>query len=424
MKATWSLKEKSTGELKVTVSGDAWVNAQEKAFEKLAKNVEIDGFRKGSAPKALVKKQVREQSILMEAVDIVANDAYTFGLQDQDVTPIARPTLDLETLTAEEATLVFLVTINPEVTLGQYTGLEVQKGYVTVDEEEVSERLNKMREEYAELLVKEEGTVEVGDTAVIDFEGFKDGEAFEGGKGENHPLEIGSNSFIPGFEEALVGLATGEEKDVNVTFPEGYQAEHLAGQPVTFKVKVHEIKTRQLPELNDEFVKDLNQEGIETVEQLRDKVTHELTHEKEHQVEDAFDNEVLGKVVEASSVDIPQVMIDEETEAMFEDFKRRLQSQGFTMELYAQVTGQDEAFLKEQISKDAQSKVKVRLVLNAVAKAENLDANEEEIEAEFAQIATAYNLEVAKVKEMVAPESIAYDLRLKKAFDFIKESVQ
>jgi len=424
MKATWSLKEKSTGELKVTVSGDAWVNAQEKAFEKLAKNVEIDGFRKGSAPKALVKKQIREQSILMEAVDIVANDAYTFGLQDQDVTPIARPTLDLETLTAEAATLIFLVTINPEVTLGQYKGLEVTKGYVTVDEDEVSERLNKMREEYAELLVKEEGTVEVGDTAVIDFEGFKDGESFEGGKGENHPLEIGSNSFIPGFEEALVGLATGEEKDVNVTFPESYQAEHLAGQPVTFKVKVHEIKTRQLPELNDEFVKDLNQEGVETLEQLKEKVTHELTHEKEHQVEDAFDNEVLGKVVEASSVEIPQVMIDEETEAMFEDFKRRLQSQGFTMELYAQVTGQDEAFLKEQISKDAESKVKVRLVLNAVAKAENLDANEEEIEAEFAQIATAYNLEVAKVKELVAPESIAYDLRLKKAFDFIKESVQ
>lgn len=424
MKATWSLKEKSTGELKVTVSGDAWVNAQEKAFEKLAKNVEIDGFRKGSAPKALVKKQIREQSILMEAVDIVANDAYTFGLQDQDVTPIARPTLDLETLTAEAATLIFLVTINPEVTLGQYKGLEVTKGYVTVDEDEVSERLNKMREEYAELLVKEEGTVEVGDTAVIDFEGFKDGEAFEGGKGENHPLEIGSNSFIPGFEEALVGLAAGEEKDVNVTFPESYQAEHLAGQPVTFKVKVHEIKTRQLPELNDEFVKDLNQEGVETLEQLKEKVTHELTHEKEHQVEDAFDNEVLGKVVEASSVEIPQVMIDEETEAMFEDFKRRLQSQGFTMELYAQVTGQDEAFLKEQISKDAESKVKVRLVLNAVAKAENLDANEEEIEAEFAQIATAYNLEVAKVKELVAPESIAYDLRLKKAFDFIKESVQ
>lgn len=424
MKATWSLKEKSTGELKVTVSGDAWVNAQEKAFEKLAKNVEIDGFRKGSAPKALVKKQIREQSILMEAVDIVANDAYTFGLQDHDVTPIARPTLDLETLTAEAATLIFLVTINPEVTLGQYKGLEVTKGYVTVDEDEVSERLNKMREEYAELLVKEEGTVEVGDTAVIDFEGFKDGEAFEGGKGENHPLEIGSNSFIPGFEEALVGLAAGEEKDVNVTFPESYQAEHLAGQPVTFKVKVHEIKTRQLPELNDEFVKDLNQEGVETLEQLKEKVTHELTHEKEHQVEDAFDNEVLGKVVEASSVEIPQVMIDEETEAMFEDFKRRLQSQGFTMELYAQVTGQDEAFLKEQISKDAESKVKVRLVLNAVAKAENLDANEEEIEAEFAQIATAYNLEVAKVKELVAPESIAYDLRLKKAFDFIKESVQ
>ena len=424
MKATWSLKEKSTGELKVTVSGDAWVNAQEKAFEKLAKNVEIDGFRKGSAPKALVKKQIREQSILMEAVDIVANDAYTFGLQDHDVTPIARPTLDLETLTAEAATLIFLVTINPEVTLGQYKGLEVTKGYVTVDEDEVSERLNKMREEYAELLVKEEGTVEVGDTAVIDFEGFKDGEAFEGGKGENHPLEIGSNSFIPGFEEALVGLAAGEEKDVNVTFPESYQAEHLAGQPVTFKVKVHEIKTRQLPELNDEFVKDLNQEGVETLEQLKEKVTHELTHEKEHQVEDAFDNEVLGKVVEASSVEIPQVMIDEETEAMFEDFKRRLQSQGFTMELYAQVTGQDEAFLKEQISKDAESKVKVRLVLNAVAKAENLDANEEEIEAEFAQIATAYNLEVSKVKELVAPESIAYDLRLKKAFDFIKESVQ
>jgi len=424
MKTSWNLNEKSTGHLKVTVSGDVWQKAQEKAFKKLAKEVQVAGFRKGQAPENLVRKQVGGQKILIEAVDYVANEAYTLGLKEQELVPIASPTLDVEKFTTEEATLVFHVTVNPEVTLGEYKGLEVDRQYVTVDDEEVLERLQKMQDEHAELVIKEDGEVVLGDTAVIDFEGFKDGVAFEGGKGENHPLEIGSNTFIPGFEEQLIGLRKDDEKEIDVTFPQDYGSPDLAGQAVTFKVKIQDIKSRVVPQLNDDFAKDVNAEGVDTLEQLKEKLHHDIEHEKQHQADEAFDNSLISQVVEGATVEIPDVLVEEETNAMFEDFKRRLQQQGFSLEMYTQITGQDETFLKEQISKDAENKVKVRLVLHAVAKKEDLNASEEEIEHEFTHIASTYNMEIEKVKEMISGDAIAYDLKLKKAFELIKESAQ
>jgi trigger factor len=259
MLSTWTVKEKSTGELKVTVEGDLWKKAQDKAFKKLAQSVNVKGFRKGKAPLDMVKKQISEQEILIEAVQNVAQEALEAGLVEHKVDPISRPELGVDEVSAEKTVLSFTFAVNPEVTLGEYKDLKVKKTSAKVTKKEVEEKLEELRQQFAELTLKEEGAVEHKDTAIIDFEGFKDGVAFEGGKGENYSLEIGSNTFIPGFEDALVGMKSGEEKDVTLTFPENYQAEHLAGQEVVFKVKVNEIKSKQLPALNDEFVKEVNQ---------------------------------------------------------------------------------------------------------------------------------------------------------------------
>lgn len=424
MKTTWTVVEKSKGELKVTINGEVWVQAQEKAFDKLAKNVEVDGFRKGQAPKGLAKRQVSEQNILMEAVDEVAQAALIAGLKEHDLSPIARPELGIDTITAEEVTMTFTIQVKPEVKLATYKGLEVKKEEVTVSAEEVDAKVAELREQFAELVLKETGNVEDKDTAVIDFEGFKDGEAFEGGKGENYALEIGSNSFIPGFEEQVIGMGTNEEKEISLSFPENYGSEQLAGQAVVFKVKVNEIKQRELPEVNDEFAKEANQEGVETLADLKSKFETELLAEKSKKAEDDANNQLLTLVVDASEVDIPEILIEEETDSLLEDFQRRIESQGFNMEQFSQITGQKESDLREQMKVDAANKVKVRLVLDEIAKQENIGFTDEEIEHEYQEIAAAYGMEIDKVKELASVDTIGYDLRLRKAFNIIRESAK
>lgn len=423
MKSNWTVKEKSTGTLSVVVADEAWASAQEKAFNKLAKNVEVKGFRKGSAPKDLVRKQISDASIFNEAIDSIANEAYIHGLTEHNLNVVGRPQLDVKDISRVSVELLFEVTITPEVTLGDYKSVKVAQESVVVSDADIEAVINKTLEDYAELVIKE-GEAIMGDTVVIDFEGFKDGVAFDGGKGENYPLELGSQSFIPGFEEALVGTTVGQSLDVNVTFPDNYGVEDLAGQPVVFKCTVHEIKTKQLPELSDEFVASLKKEGITTVDAYKEDVIHTLKHEKEHEAEHAFEDAVLSQVVEGSSVDIPQIMIDEETNVLFEDFKRRLESQNYNMELYSALTGQDEAFLREQMAKDAERKVRLRLVLDAIAKAENFEITPEALEEEYAGIATMYNMEVDQVKQVLAPSVVMQEWRLKTAFDFIKTNAK
>jgi len=423
MKSNWTVKEKSTGTLSVVVADEAWASAQEKAFNKLAKNVEVKGFRKGSAPKDLVRKQISDASIFNEAIDSVANEAYIYGLTEHNLNVVGRPQLDVKDISRVSVELLFEVTITPEVTLGDYKSVKVAQESVVVSDADIEAVINKTLEDYAELVIKE-GEAVMGDTVVIDFEGFKDGVAFDGGKGENYPLELGSQSFIPGFEEALVGTTVGQSLDVNVTFPDNYGVAELAGQPVVFKCTVHEIKAKQLPELNDEFVASLKKEGITTVDAYKEDVIHTLKHEKEHEAEHAFEDAVLSQVVEGSSVDIPQIMIDEETNVLFEDFKRRLESQNYNMELYSALTGQDEAFLREQMAKDAERKVRLRLVLDAIAKAENFEITPEALEEEYAGIAQMYNMEVDQVKQVLAPSVVMQEWRLKTAFDFIKTNAK
>jgi trigger factor len=424
MKTTWTVKEKSAGVLEVTINDDAWKKAQTKAIDKLVKNVNLPGFRKGQAPKELARKQLNEPMILAEAVDQIANEAFMVGITEHKLIPITRPELNVTALTAEEATLTFDITCKPEVTLGQYKGLDVKKAEVSVSKEDVDAKIDELRVQFTELVLKETGNVEEKDMAIIDFEGFKDGVGFEGGKSENYELEIGSGSFIPGFEEALIGMAAGEEKDVHLTFPETYGQAELAGQPVVFKVKVNEIKRRTLPEANDDFAKEANHHGTETLADLRAHLEEDILEEKTEKADVDFGNLLLTKVVEASEVEIPDVLIIEETDNLLADFKNRISQQGYTMDLFTQITGQKEEELREQMKIDATNKVKVRLVLDAIATHEKLDVSSEEIVEEYDAIAKAYSMELARVKELAPADTIAYDLRLRKAFTLIRESVQ
>ena len=420
--STWTLKEKSTGELKVTIEGENWKTAQTKAFNKLAKELEIPGFRKGSVPAAMAKKYVPAQKIMLEAVEHCAQDLLDAGIEEHSLWPISRPELNVEEISEEAATMSFTFAIKPEVKLGEYKGLAYEVEETSVSEEEVEAELKRIQENFAELEVKEDGEVENGDTAVIDFEGFKDGVAFEGGKGENYPLEIGSNSFIPGFEEQVIGMKKEETKDINVTFPENYQAAELAGQPVVFKVTVHEIKAKVLPELNDDLAKDVNAPNVETMDDLKALIRKNQEEQMQQNAENEATNKLISTVVDACEVEIPEVMIKNETDDMIQDYANRLQQQGISLTQFFQITGQSEETLREQMVKDAESKVKLRLVLDAIATQENLEVGEEDIDTEYGLIASQYNMEKEKVKELIPASSISYDVRLRKALDLIKDS--
>lgn len=424
MSSTWTLKENSQGELQVKVNGEEWKAAQEKAFKKLAKNVEVKGFRKGQVPEKMARKVVAKQHILVEAVDEIAGKAMQEGIKEHDLWVIARPELKVDALDEEEAVLTFVMSVKPEVSLGEYKGLEVTKDEVKVEESEIEAELNRLQQRFAELVVKEEGTVENGDTAVIDFEGFKDGVAFEGGKGENYPLEIGSGSFIPGFEEQLVGMAVEESKDITVTFPENYGSEDLAGAEAVFKVTVHEIKAKTLPEINDDLIKDAEIKEVETVEAYKEYVNKNLTTQKENDAERKFENDVLTKLTENTPVEIPEVMVSDEVDSMVNDFAQRLASQGFPLDQYYQMTGLTEEALREQMQPEAKTKVHVRLVLDAIANAENIEVNDEDVEKEYQNIADQYGMEVDKVKEVINKDALVYDLRLQKAVTLVKENVK
>lgn len=424
MKTTWTMIEKTKGELKVDIEGDVWQNAQKKAFNKLAKDVQLPGFRKGKAPLDLVKKQISEQNILIEAVEAIAQEALDLGLAEHKLNPITRPELGMDAISTEKVSVKFTFEVLGEVTLGEYKNLGISKEVATVTPEEVEAKLEGLRAQFAELVLKEEGSVEHKDTAIIDFEGFKDGVAFEGGKGENFSLEIGSNTFIPGFEDALVGMKSGEEKDVTLTFPENYQAEHLAGQEVVFKVKVNEIKSKQLPALNDDFAKEVNQKDIDSLDALKAKFENDILADKAKKAEDDYNNALLTRVVESSTLEVPAVLIDDETQTMLEDFANRLQQQGFSLKQYTEITGQTEDDLRAQMRIDAEGKVKVRLVLDAVAKAENITVTHEEIDNEYKTIAETYQMDLERVKQLAPEGTIAYDLRLRKAYDLIRESNQ
>jgi trigger factor len=423
MSVKWEKLEGNEGVLTVEVDAEKVNEGLDAAFKKVVKNIAIPGFRKGKVPRVIFEKRFGVEALYQDALDILLPEAYAKAVEEAGIEPVDVPKIDIEQMEKGKS-LIFTakVTVKPEVKLGQYKGLEVEKMDDTVTDEDVENELKRLQENYAELVVKEDGKVENGDTAVIDFEGFVDGEPFEGGKAENYSLEIGSGTFIPGFEDQLIGMQAGEEKEIEVTFPEEYHAKELAGKPATFKVKVHEIKEKRLPALDDEFAKDVDDE-VETLEQLKDKIRKRLEEMKKNEAEAALRDAVVEKAAENAEIDIPEVMVKNETDRMLREFDQRLQMQGLNLELYYQFSGQDEAALREQMKEDAEKRVRVALTLEAIAKAENIQVTEEEVNEELEKMAKAYNLEVEKLKELLGNlDGVKEDLKWRKTIDFLVEN--
>lgn len=420
MKSTVKNLEKSQLELIVEVKGEAWTKAQEEAFQKALKNLEVDGFRKGQVPEAVAKKHVRNEALMLDAVELIAQEALIAGIEDNDIELVATPELNVEAISDTEVKLKFICTVKPEIKIGEYKDLKIERPEITVTNTEVDEELAQMAEQFAELVLKEEALAE-GDTAIIDFKGFKGDEAFEGGEAENFALEIGSGQFIPGFEEQLIGLKAGDKKDVELSFPEDYHVEDLAGAPVVFKVDVHEVKVRQVPELNNDFALDVDIEDVKNLEDLKAHVRSEIEHNKEHEAEHEFENELLSTIVDNAEVDIPDAMVEQETDRIYEDMKMRIEQQGIPFDQFIAMTGQDEAGLRENITEDAYRQVKLRLVLDEISVVEKIEVTEEDVEAEYKQLSEMYNMELEEVKDAISEQNINYDLRIRKAYDLVKE---
>jgi trigger factor len=422
MSVKWEKLEGNEGVLTVEVDAEKVNEGLDAAFKKVVKNITLPGFRKGKVPRVIFEKRFGVEALYQDALDILLPEAYAKAVEEAGIEPVDIPEIDIEQM-EKGKNLIFKakVTVKPEVKLGQYKGLEVEKMDTTVTDEDVEKELKRLQENYAELVVKEDGKIENGDTAVIDFEGFVDGEPFEGGKAENYSLEIGSGTFIPGFEDQLIGMQAGEEKEIEVTFPEEYHAKELAGKPATFKVKVHEIKEKRLPALDDEFAKDVDDE-VETLEQLKDKIRTRLEEAKKNEAEAALRDALVEKAAKNAEIDIPEVMVKNETDRMLREFDQRLQMQGLNLDLYYQFSGQDEAALREQMKEDAEKRVRVALTLEAIAKAENIEVTEEEVNEELEKMAKAYNLEVEKLKELLGSlEGVKEDLKWRKTVDFLVE---
>ncbi len=425
MNSKWTLNEHSEGVLEVVVDGEAWENAQKKAFNDFKKNVSIKGFRTGKVPEALLKKQISKEAIYDRAVEGVANEALVEAIKEHNLELVARPTLDYKDASDESVTLVINCVVSPEVTLGEYKGLDIHKDEVNVTDEDVEAELSKVQDRFADWVLREEGQpAEDGDQVTIDFVGKKDGEPFEGGSGENYPLELGSNTFIPGFEEQLVGVKTDDVKDVTVTFPEDYQAADLAGKEAVFTVTVHDIKYKDRPEVNDELIAQLKRDGVETVEKFKEVTKEDLTKERERAADEKFTNDLMEAISDNATVEIPAVMIENEVDNLYRDFTNRMQQSGFTAEQYFAATGQTEADLKATMRPDAQRRVKGSLVLDAVIKAENIAISDEDVEKEYTEMSTLYNMDVEQIKKLLPAENIKDDLAQQKALELIKSSVK
>lgn len=399
MKATWDKLEKNWMQFEVEVEASEFSKSVEAAFRKMNQQVTIPGFRKGKAPRAIFERMYGKEALVQEAVEQLLPRAYGDAVEQGQIEPITQP--EIELVQAEEG-LPFIfkgkVQVMPEVTLGRLSGFGIEKAVPEITEEQVEEQVNALRERLATLVTDEAGEVVNGSFAVIDFEGFFDGEAFEGGKGEGYTLEIGSGSFIPGFEEGLVGAKAGETRDVNVTFPEEYHAEHLAGKPAVFKVTVQEVKKKELPELNDEFAQQVS--PFKTVEELRADIKNRLTEAAEENADREFRNKIVEAVTNDAAVEVPEVMVSDKVHDMIHDFEHQLAQQGFTLEMWHRVTGKTHEDLHTEFGPRAEQAVKTDLVLAAVAKREGLTVSEADIEAEFDRLLSLYPRQKADIERL------------------------
>ena len=417
-------KNKNLKEIVIKIEGEKWESALDKAFKKANAKAKIAGFRPGKAPKNIYLKNYGVESLFMDASNYCVEDAYNQMLEEnKDLEIAAQPVLDIRSIDEKYIEYVFTITLRPEVKLGKYKGLNVKKETVKVTKKEIEEAVDHMREHYKENVLKE-GSLENGDIAIIDFEGFKDGVAFDGGKGENYSLEIGSNTFIPGFEEQLVGMNAGEEKEINVTFPSDYHSEDLKGQPVVFKVKINEIKEVKVPELDKEFFEDLGMEGIDTKEALEAQVEENIKAGKEAQAEEKYTEDLLNEIAKTTKIDVPETMINDETERMVEHFAEHIAMQGLSLDMFYQYTNSSKEDLKEKYKEEAEKRIKFRLILEEIIKEEKIKVTDKEVDAKVEELAQKYSMTKEEVKKQYGEnlDYIKYDLEVTKAFDIIKES--
>ena len=415
---------KNTKEIIIEIKGKKWEEALDKAYTKKLKEAKVDGFRKGKVPKDMYIKKYGKMDIYIEAGDLVLSEAYTKMLDKakdilEDV--VAQPDMELADVNDDKIKFKFTLTLKPEVKLGKYKGLGVKKEVAKATKEEIKETIEQTRQRFAEDVLKE-GPIENGNIAIIDFEGFVDGKAFDGGKSENYELEIGSGSFIPGFEEQLIGLKEGDEKEINVKFPEDYHSEDVKGKDAVFKIKVHEVKEVHIPELDKDFFEDLGIEGVDTKEALEAYISENIISRKDAEFENKYIDELLNKAAENTEVEIPGVMIEEETSRMVSQYSEYMKSQGLDLQTLFKITGGDEEKLREEMRPGAEKRVKERLMLEEIAKQEKIEVSDKEAEERAKELAENYGMEKDEfLKTFGGLDMVKYDLKMRKAIDVLKE---
>lgn len=406
-------------EFSLELKGKEWVSLQDSAFEKVSKKAKVDGFRPGKAPREMYEKKYGKQDILYEAADMAIKKEYERLLTKEKVMPVIEPKVDLVKCDEKELQVKFIFVLEPKVELGKYTNLGVKKEKVKVEKDEIEHRIHHLLEDYAEVMEKEDGKVADGDVAIINFAGYKDGVAFDGGTAENYSLTIGSKTFIPGFEEALIGMKKGEEKDINLTFPEDYMSEELRGQEVVFKVKVNEVKTRVVPKLDKDFFEDLAMEGVTNKEELEKEIKYEIEHQKEHEQEHVYEEKCLDKAAENMKADICEELVLDEAEHMYSDFMQRMKMQGINEEMYFEFTKTKKEDLMNQIKPDALKRLKYRYLLKEVINVEKIKVTDKEAEKKLEEMAKMYNVDKETILKEVSLDNIKFDLMYEKALNIV-----
>lgn len=403
----------------VKVGKKEWELALDKSFNKNVKKAKVSGFREGKVPRDVYEKKLGKESLYMDAIDFVLPEAYEKLIKDNNLEPVARPNIDVKKIDDNGLEVEFEVITRPEIKVKKYKKLGLKKPTVKVTKEDIDQEIEELRKQYAEIVLKEDEIV-LGDTAVIDFQGFKDDEPFEGGKGENYPLEIGSNTFIPGFEEQLIGLKAGDEKDISLTFPADYPSEDLKDKEVVFKVKINEVKTKSIPELNEEFFKDLDMENVASKEELDKHLKEEITLHKEESNKQVFVEQIIDEIAKNIEVEIPKEMIDEEVHFMLKQLEQNLMMQGMNLDQFMEMANTNHEKIHEEYAEPARKRILQSLIMNEIAKVEKIEVTDEEVDAEIPLLALKYQLKEEEVKELHGlKDAIKSELKTKKIFDLL-----
>ncbi len=420
LKISKKLEDANKFELEVSVDGDTFNKAVNKVYKKQVKSINIPGFRKGKAPKHIIEKMYGKEVFYDDAMQDCYPDALYDAAKEAEVKIVAVDSLEAIEAGDDGFTFKAVIVVEPEVEIKDYKGIEVEKKSTEVTDELINDEIEKVRERNSRMVTVEDRAAQDGDIAVIDFEGFVDGEAFEGGKAENFNLKLGSGQFIPGFEEQIIGHNTDEEFTINVTFPEDYQAENLQGKDSEFKIKLHEIKTKELPEVDDEFVKDVSEK--ETLDEYKEELSEQIKKRLETEADNDVDDQLIEKLIENMEGEIPEAMYDNQINDMLREFDMRLRSQGMDMNTYLKYTGMDIDAVKTMYKPEAEKRVKLRLILEAIARKEAFEATEKDIEDEYNKLAEAYKMDIDKVKKAVPEEGLAEDIKVDKAMKYVRDN--